>query len=75
MFFASSGPSGVIVLVGAVFLASCVEMVEALTLVVAAGVSRGWRSALEGAAAAALVPIRLRPRRWPARPPRKPLRT
>ena len=30
-------------------------MVEALTIVVAAGVSRGWRSALEGAAAAALV--------------------
>jgi uncharacterized membrane protein len=30
-------------------------MVEALTLVVAAGTSRGWRSALEGAAAAALV--------------------
>ncbi len=30
-------------------------MVEALTLVVAAGVSRGWRPALEGAAAAAVV--------------------
>ena len=30
-------------------------MVEALTIVVAAGVSRGWRSALEGAAAAAAV--------------------
>jgi uncharacterized membrane protein len=36
----------------AVFLASAVESVEALTIVVAAGVSRGWRSALEGAAAA-----------------------
>ena len=30
----------------AVFGASLVEMVEALTIVVAAGVSRGWRSAL-----------------------------
>src|ERR1700679_190009 len=39
----------------AVFGASTVEMVEALTIVVASGVSRGWRSALEGAAAAVLV--------------------
>jgi Ca2+/H+ antiporter, TMEM165/GDT1 family len=44
--------SGAIVLVIAVFLASAVEMVEALTIVLAAGVSRGWRSALEGVAAA-----------------------
>jgi uncharacterized membrane protein len=44
-----------IVLVLAVFGASAVEMVEALTLVVAAGVSRGWRSAIEGAVSAALV--------------------
>jgi uncharacterized membrane protein len=36
----------------AVFLASAVESVEALTIIVAAGVSRGWRSALEGAAVA-----------------------
>ena len=36
----------------AVFGASAVEMVEALTIVLAAGTSRGWRSALEGAAAA-----------------------
>jgi uncharacterized membrane protein len=42
-------------LVLAVFGASTVEMVEALTIVVAAGVSRGWRSALEGAAAAVVV--------------------
>jgi uncharacterized membrane protein len=42
-------------LVLAVFGACAVEMVEALTLVVAAGVSRGWRSALEGAAAAAIL--------------------
>ena len=44
--------SSTLVLVLAVFAASLVEMVEALTIVVAAGVSRGWRSALEGAAAA-----------------------
>ncbi len=47
--------SSTLVLVLAVFGASLVEMVEALTIVVAAGVSRGWRSALEGAASAALV--------------------
>ena len=47
--------SSTLVLVMAVFAASLVEMVEALTIVVAAGVSRGWRSALEGAAAALLV--------------------
>ena len=47
--------SSTLVLVLAVFAASLVEMVEALTIVVAAGVSRGWRSALEGAAAAAGV--------------------
>jgi uncharacterized membrane protein len=39
----------------AVFGACTVEMVEALTIVVAAGVTRGWRSALEGAASAVLV--------------------
>ncbi|HTZ08972.1 MAG TPA: hypothetical protein VMB72_07860, partial [Acidimicrobiales bacterium] len=44
--------SSTIVLVASVFLASGVEMVEALTIVVAVGVTRGWRSALEGAAAA-----------------------
>src|SRR5580693_1368647 len=44
-----------LVLVLAVFGACLVEMVEALTLVVAAGVSRGWRSALEGAATALVV--------------------
>jgi uncharacterized membrane protein len=47
--------SSAIVLIVAVFLASAVEMVEALTIVVAAGIGRGWRSALEGAAAAILV--------------------
>jgi uncharacterized membrane protein len=34
------------------FLASAVEMVEALTIVLAMGVSRGWRSTLIGAATA-----------------------
>ncbi len=40
------------VLVVAVFLASAVEMVEALTIVLAVGVTRGYRTALSGAAAA-----------------------
>ena len=40
--------SGTPVLVIAVFLASSVEMVEALTIVLAVGVTRGWRSAIEG---------------------------
>lgn len=37
------------------FLASAVEAVEALTIVLAAGVTRGWRSALIGMAAAAAL--------------------
>jgi uncharacterized membrane protein len=41
-----------VILVLAVFGACCVEAVEALTLVVAAGTTRGWRSAFEGAATA-----------------------
>lgn len=44
--------SSTTILILAVFGASTVEMVEALTLVLAAGITRGWRSALEGAAAA-----------------------
>src|SRR3984893_13628797 len=44
--------SGNVIVVVAVFLASAVEMVEALTIVVAVGVTRGWRSALEGVAVA-----------------------
>ncbi|HEX3947440.1 MAG TPA: hypothetical protein VHW47_07020 [Acidimicrobiales bacterium] len=44
-----------VLLVLAVFGASTVEMVEALTIVVAAGATRGWRSALEGVAAAVVV--------------------
>jgi uncharacterized membrane protein len=39
-------------LVAAAFLASAVEMVEALTIVLAVGVTRGWRSAAWGVAAA-----------------------
>jgi uncharacterized membrane protein len=37
------------------FLASAVEMVEALTIVLAAGITRGWRSSLTGAGAAVVV--------------------
>src|SRR6202162_4044055 len=39
----------------AAFLASAVEMVEALTIVLAVGVTRGWRSTLIGVGAAALA--------------------
>jgi uncharacterized membrane protein len=42
-------------LVLASFLASAVEMVEALTIVLAAGVTRGWRSSLVGVGAALIV--------------------
>jgi uncharacterized membrane protein len=41
-----------ILLVAASFLACSVEMVEALTIVLAVGVTRGWRSAIIGASAA-----------------------
>jgi uncharacterized membrane protein len=41
-----------VLLVAAAFLASAVEMVEALTIVLAVGVTRGWRSAAWGVAAA-----------------------
>ena len=43
------------VLVLAVFGACAVEMVEALTIVLAAGTSRDWRSALEGAGVAVAI--------------------
>jgi uncharacterized membrane protein len=44
-----------VLLVLAVFLACTVEAVEATTIVVAVGVSRGWRSAVQGVAAGLLV--------------------
>jgi uncharacterized membrane protein len=44
-----------VVLALAVFGACCVEAVEALTLVVAAGTTRGWRSAIEGAVVAIVL--------------------
>jgi uncharacterized membrane protein len=46
--------SAFLLLVGA-FLASAVEMVEALTIVLGVGIVRGWRSTLVGVAAATLV--------------------
>jgi uncharacterized membrane protein len=44
-----------IFLVVASFLASAVEMVEALTIVLAAGVTRGWRSSLIGVGTALIA--------------------
>lgn len=41
-----------VALVGAVFVASLVEFVEAFTIVLAMGVTRGWRSAVAGTVAA-----------------------
>ena len=42
-------------LVLSAFLASTVEMVEALTIVLAAGIARGWRSSLAGMGAAVVA--------------------
>jgi len=42
-------------LVASAFLASAVEMVEALTIVLAAGLARGWRSSLTGVGAATVA--------------------
>jgi uncharacterized membrane protein len=42
-------------LVASAFLASAVEFVEALTIVLAAGITRGWRSSLIGLAAATVA--------------------
>jgi uncharacterized membrane protein len=47
--------TGTILVVAGAFLASAVEMVEALTIVLGVGVVRGWRSTLIGAAAAGVV--------------------
>jgi uncharacterized membrane protein len=57
MLLASSatGTASATALVLAVFAASAVEMVEALTLVLAAGSARSWRSALEGTATAVVL--------------------
>jgi uncharacterized membrane protein len=44
-----------VLLVLAVFLACAVEAVEALTIVLAIGVSRGWRSAVQGVAVGLLA--------------------
>lgn len=42
-------------LVVAVFIASAVEVVEAFTIVLAMGITRGWRSAIAGTCAALIV--------------------
>jgi MYXO-CTERM domain-containing protein len=42
-------------LVASAFIASAVEFVEALTIVLAAGITRGWRSSLTGLGAATIV--------------------
>src|SRR5919197_5083693 len=47
--------TGAVLLVLAAFLASAVEMVEALTIVLAVGVTRGWRSTLIGVTTALLA--------------------
>jgi uncharacterized membrane protein len=46
--------TGTVLIALAVFGASVVEMVEALTIVLASGLTRGWRSSLEGAAVAVI---------------------
>jgi uncharacterized membrane protein len=51
----SSAAVSAVFLVLSSFLASAVEMVEALTIVLAAGLIQGWRSALTGVAAAVVV--------------------
>jgi uncharacterized membrane protein len=48
------GTSTILIILGA-FLASAVEMVEALTIVLGVGVVRGWRSTMIGVAAATIV--------------------
>jgi len=47
--------TGAVILVLAAFLASAVEAVEALTVVLAVGLSRGWRASLIGAGSATLA--------------------
>ena len=50
MFTAAS-----ITLIAAVFVASAVEAVEAFTIVLAMGLTRGWKAAISGAVAAVLA--------------------
>jgi uncharacterized membrane protein len=50
-----SNPVRNVLLFLAAFLASAVEMVEALTIVLAVGVTRGWRSTLTGVGVATLA--------------------
>lgn len=59
MAMAATSASGLVVLVTAVFLACAVEMVEALTIVLAVGRTRGWKSAMEGTGAAVVVLVAL----------------
>ena len=47
--------TGAAILVLTAFLASAVEAVEALTVVLAVGVTRGWRSSLIGAGTATIA--------------------
>ena len=44
-----------VLLMSGSFLASAVEMVEAVTIILAVGITRGWRAALVGAASALLA--------------------
>jgi len=50
----------VVSVAGASFVASFVEAVEALTVVLAVGLAQGWRPALTGAAAALAVSLAAR---------------
>lgn len=52
-------PAAAVALFATVFLACLVEAVEAVTIVLAAGTSRNWRSALLGAASAVVVLVAL----------------
>ncbi len=53
-----------IFLVTSTFLACAVEMVEALTIVLATGITRGWRSALIGTLAVTAVLVRMGVPAW-----------
>lgn len=47
--------TGTLLLLVSVILASAVEMVEAMTIVLASGITRGWRSTFEGVAVALVL--------------------